>query len=235
MRTDKPNIVGNTRKIKHGESNFTQGSDFVWIRQQQEDHIRNEILSLMRANPKYQVIVPMHKTSIGTQGLNKELQDIVNPHGLHIKGTQYREGDKIIITQNDYELGVMNGELGIVCGVDTVSKKIALRMDSSPDMERSFPIEITDIMQLGYAITIHKAQGSEFERVIVPLHTSHKVMLNRNLLYTALTRAKEECVLMCTSGLLKFALNRRQEVRRTGVLEGLINEGIEVGAGEGTS
>lgn len=196
----------------------------------------------VRLAQKYdgQVIVPMHKTAVGTQSLNSAIQNAVNPlrPGMRILdygrfGTQFRIGDKVMNTKNDAELGVFNGDAGVISDI-----KLADRSEGTPNtIIVDIPITFEDtetgvwkeetrsisfggerISQLmhSYAITIHKSQGSEWEHVIIPLIKGHTIMLQRNLIYTAITRAKKMVWLIGTPDLiLKAARNLKANSRKT--------------------
>ena len=135
----------------------------------------------------WQVLVPMRRGSCGVKALNEALREIVNParHDAPILGG-FRVGDKVMVIKNNYQLEVFNGDIGIVSQVE----KGKLLIDFG-DREVIFPFELLDNLQLAYASTIHKAQGSEFRLVIMGLCGQHYMMLQRNLIYTGMTRAKE--------------------------------------------
>lgn len=150
----------------------------------------------------FQVLLPMHRGSCGVKKLNEELREIVNPadSAADISRNKnapsslagFRVGDKILVTKNNYHLDVFNGDLGIVKSIG----KGSLTVDFGDNFTVTFPFEHLDILTLAYASTIHKAQGSEFELVIMGLCSQHYVMLMRNLLYTGLTRARRKLVLV---------------------------------------
>lgn len=151
----------------------------------------------------WQVLAPMRRGSCGVTKLNEQLRELVNPArpGAPTLG-QYRLGDKVMVIKNHYGLGVFNGDLGIVKHVE----KNTLTVDFGDGVCVDFAVEDLDILTLAYASTIHKSQGSEFSIVIMPLVQQHYVMLQRNLLYTGMTRAKRRLVLVAEERSVKQAV-----------------------------
>jgi exodeoxyribonuclease V alpha subunit len=160
-----------------------------------------------------QVLSPMHKGEVGTENLNRRLQDRLNPgrSGLDRGRFSFRRGDRVMCVRNDYDRGVFNGELGRVTAVDPDQATLVVDFDGRPVAYEALDLEA---LTLAYAVTVHKSQGSEFPAVVVPLLTSHFVMLKRNLLYTALTRAKRLCVLVGSRAALDRAVRTTDERRR---------------------
>ena len=131
----------------------------------------------------------------------------------------YRAGDKVMQTKNDYEREVYNGDLGVIVGIDTKEERLTVRFD---EREVEYEDAHLDVLTLAYATSIHKSQGSEYPAVVVPILTSHFVMLSRNLVYTAVTRAKRLCVLVADPRAMKVALaETRREERLTRLAERL--------------
>ncbi len=169
-----------------------------------------------------QVLTPMHKGVIGTEALNALLQGTLNPDGQPFSagGRPWRVGDKILQTKNNYDAGVFNGDLGIIEGYDAKERQVRIRFD---ERDLTVPLEHLSECQLSYAISIHKSQGSEYPAVIIPVHTQHTVMLQRNLLYTAITRARRLVVLVGSKKALWIALhNTRQKERHSRLRERII-------------
>jgi len=158
----------------------------------------------------WQVLVPMRRGSCGVKALNEALREIVNPARADAPSLGgFRAGDKVMVIKNNYQLEVFNGDIGIVTQVE----KGKLLIDFG-DREVIFPFEFLDHLQLAYASTIHKAQGSEFRLVIMGLCSQHYMMLQRNLLYTGMTRAKEKLILVGDSRSVAMAIkNNRIEER----------------------
>ena len=200
-------------------------SDFFFIEKTSPEEIRDTIIGLVRDRlpARYgmdpvrdiQVLTPMNRHLLGTRILNQDLQAAVNPRNelkfeIERFGTTFRIGDKVIQTRNNYDKEVFNGDIGHVISIETDPMKIEVRFDSR--MVDYEPGEL-DELQLAYALTIHKSQGSEFPCVIIPLSTQHFVLLERSLLYTAITRAKKLVILVGDPKALSLAV-RKQENRR---------------------
>ncbi len=143
-----------------------------------------------------QVLTPMTRGSLGTHALNRMLQASLNPPGpgkaqLSVGEKVLRTGDRVIQRRNNYDLEVFNGDIGTVAGADTEALRCRVRFGSGPTArEVAYERDALSELELAYAVTIHKSQGSEFEAVVLPLLTQHYKMLARNLVYTGLTRAK---------------------------------------------
>ena len=200
-------------------------SDFFFIECPEPEEIRETIIGLVRDRlpAKYrfdplqhiQVLTPMNRHLLGTQSLNEALQSALNPPNelkfeIERFGVTFRVGDKVIQTHNNYDKEVFNGDIGHIVTIETDPMKVQVRYDQRiVDYE---PGEL-DELQLAYALTIHKSQGSEFPCVVIPLTTQHFVLLERSLLYTAITRAKRLVVLVGDPKALSLAV-RKQENRR---------------------
>ncbi|HEY6078304.1 MAG TPA: ATP-dependent RecD-like DNA helicase [Polyangiaceae bacterium] len=168
-----------------------------------------------------QVLTPMHRGPAGTTALNQLLQATLNPQGPSIEhhGQIFREGDKVLQLKNDYEREVFNGDVGFIERVSLEQRRLSVRFDGR---EVEYQDSDLDMLVLAYATSIHKSQGSEYPAVVIPLLTSHFVMLSRNLVYTAVTRGKQLCVLVADPRALKLALNEtRREERVTRLAERL--------------
>ncbi len=153
-----------------------------------------------------QVLSPMHKGTLGTESLNGELQQLLNPDGQVIKGGRFRVGDRVMQTRNNYDKEVFNGDIGRVRSYDTEWDEAVVAFEGR---DVTYHISEMDEMILAYAVTVHKAQGSEYPAVVVPLSTQHYVMLRRNLLYTAMTRGKRLVVLVGSQRALRMAVENR--------------------------
>ena len=167
-----------------------------------------------------QVLSPMNKSDLGVANLNLRLQAALNPPGPGKKeavrySVVYRTGDKIIQTRNNYQREVFNGDIGRVLGVDPVDQVLTAEFDG-----RAVEYDFADLdeLQLAYAVSIHKAQGSEYPAVIVPVHTQHFVMLQRNLLYTGITRGRKLVVLVGSRRAVRIAVQKADTTRRFSLL-----------------
>jgi exodeoxyribonuclease V alpha subunit len=183
--------------------------------------------------PKYlgrtceiQVLSPMTRGSLGTLNLNTMIQASANPMAagkpqLKVGERIFRVGDRVIHRRNNYELGVFNGDIGVIEHID--NEDLTCTVSFFPD-QRKVRYQRDDIMELdlAYAITIHKSQGSEFEAVIIPVLTQHFKMLFRNLIYTGLTRARKFAVLVGTRKALAMAVKNQDTSLRQTALEELL-------------
>jgi exodeoxyribonuclease V alpha subunit len=167
------------------------------------------------ARDDIRVLTPMHRGPVGTFELNLRLQSRLNPSGpgLEVRRQTLRLGDKVMQTRNDYQREVFNGDLGSVVDVEPLAGTLKVEFDGRVV---EYAGEELQALTLAYATSIHKSQGSEYPAVVIPLLTSHFVMLSRNLVYTAVTRARRLCVLVADPRALKLALQQtRREERKT--------------------
>jgi exodeoxyribonuclease V alpha subunit len=182
-----------------------------------------------------QVITPMQRGDLGTWNLNQVLQQALNDDpgpALPRSGVKFRPGDKVMQIVNNYEKEVFNGDIGRIEILDVAKAKLVVRFD-----KRSVPYEAQELDQLvlSYAITIHKSQGSEYPVVIVPMHTQHYVMLQRNLLYTAITRSRKLVVLVGTEQAIGTAVRRADTRKRVTTLRERLTDGNSAANAEGTN
>ena len=162
-----------------------------------------------------QVLSPMHRQECGTDNLNKLLQEALNPKSPHkpeFKNSvqTFRLGDKVMQTKNNYQKHVFNGDIGFIVQMEPEKASVKFADDFIVDYTRSELIEL----QLAYAMSVHKSQGSEYPIIILPLVESHYIMLQRNLLYTAVTRAKQRVILLGSRAALNTAVENDRTKRR---------------------
>jgi exodeoxyribonuclease V alpha subunit len=168
----------------------------------------------------FQVLAPQHKGTVGVGALNELVRELVNPASenkdelKYGRDTVYRLGDKVLVTKNNYTLGVFNGDMGIVKGV--AHNGLNIDIDG---WEIFFPMDALNILTHAYAMTIHKSQGSEFKWAIVVCHTQQYYMLQRNLLYTGITRAKNRLVLLTNERAMKRAVGNDKQAERLSLLK----------------
>lgn len=157
-----------------------------------------------------QILTPMHNGLLGTQALNRHLQALLNPDGPTLQRGErlYRTGDRVLQVRNNYELDIFNGDIGRV--VDTTGQTLVVDFaEGGAGAEVLVTGEDLSDIELAYAISIHKSQGSEYPAVIILLHRSHRIMLRRNLLYTAITRARRFCCLIGEADAIDQAIGQR--------------------------
>jgi exodeoxyribonuclease V alpha subunit len=167
-----------------------------------------------------QVLAPMNKAAVGVQNLNQQLQAALNPAAPGAKevpryGTTFRVGDKVIQTRNNYTREVFNGDIGRVIGLDLIDQVLTAEFDDRP-VEYEFAD--LDELQLAYAISIHKSQGSEYPAVVIPVHTTHFIMLQRNLLYTGITRGKKLVAVVGSRKAVQIAVRKADTAHRFSLL-----------------
>lgn len=178
------------------------------------------------ARKEVQVLTPLHRGRLGTVALNEMLQNLLNPPAPEEdsnRESRFRVGDKVMQTRNNYEKEVFNGDVGEITHEDGLSGKLSLSLEEAEGprtviYERGEQSELA----LAYALSIHKSQGSEYPAVVLLAYREHAVLLSRNLIYTAVTRARQVCVLVCEPGALRMALaETRKESRHTALAERL--------------
>ncbi len=167
-----------------------------------------------------QVLTPMHRGVLGARNLNQILQAHLNPprNGapeVERFGYTYRAGDKVLQTQNDYNKDVFNGDLGIVSKVDLGESEMSVDFDGRLT---TYDLGELDEVMPAYAMSIHKSPGSEFPALVIPVHTQHYMMLQRNLLYTGITRGKRLVVLVGMPKAVAIAVNRADAIQRCSAL-----------------
>jgi exodeoxyribonuclease V alpha subunit len=159
-----------------------------------------------------QILTPMRMGPLGTGELNRVLQEKLNPNGAPLfDGSRLRLGDKVMQSSNNYDLDVYNGDVGRITGFNSETREVSVLFGRRPV---HYPLENLDELELAYALTIHKSQGSEYPAVVVLLHTSHYIMLKRNLLYTAVTRGKKLVLLIGAKRAVYRAINTSTETER---------------------
>ena len=165
-----------------------------------------------------QVLTPMQRGIVGAANLNLALQEALNPSGpsLNRGGYTYRQGDRVMQIRNNYDKDVFNGDSGYIREVDTEDRTLTVDFDG-----KTVEYDVTELdeLTLAYATTIHKAQGSEYPIVVMPLLMTHFVMLQRNLIYTGITRAKKICVLIGATKALAYAIRNMAVLKRNTMLK----------------
>jgi exodeoxyribonuclease V alpha subunit len=248
-------IVVNAHRINRGEKVplDNQSKDFFFLKRYDADKIINVTLQLIKQKlPKYvdageydiQVLTPMRKGLLGVERLNQILQMYLNPpdktkHEKEHKDTVFREGDKVMQTKNNYQMeweirtkyglcidkgtGIFNGDMGIIEEINAFAETMTISFDEGKIVEYSF--KNLDELELAYAVTIHKSQGSEYPAVVIPLLNGPKMLMNRNLLYTAVTRAKKCVTIVGDEATFDMMVENNSEQKRySGLCDRLIKE-----------
>lgn len=223
-------IIMNAHKINAGQMpDISNGknTDFFFIAQEDPDEAVKKIVELVQKNlPRYyqtpasqiQVLTPMQRGVVDATNLNMALQEALNPQGegLRRSGFVYRPNDKVMQIKNNYDKEVFNGDIGIIESVDLQDRTLLVNFDN-----RSIEYDATELDELvhAYATTIHKAQGSEYPIVVMPVLMNHFVMLQRNLVYTGITRAKKILVMVGTKKALAYAVRNVTVTKRNTLLK----------------
>ena len=235
-------IIMNAHRINHGQMpDLSNGkhTDFFFMEREAPEEAASAIVELVRTKlPKYyripsaeiQVLTPMQRGAVGASNLNQLLQESVNPgqDGLRRGGYVFRARDKVMQIRNNYEKEVFNGDIGTVDRVDLEDRTLTVRFD---DRFVEYDATELDELVLAYATTIHKAQGSEYPVVVMPILMTHYVMLQRNLIYTGITRAKKGLVLVGTKKAIAHAVRTVTVTRRNTKL----SERLQQECGKGTA
>lgn len=249
-QAEESDIVVNAHKINRGEAVVldNKSRDFFFLKRQDPNMIISNVITLVQQKmPKYvnarpydiQVLTPMRKGLLGVERLNRILQEYLNPPAKDKKEKEYgerlfREGDKVMQIKNNYQLewevttrygmtvdkglGIFNGDMGIIGEINTYEETVTVEFDEKRKVK--YPFTLLDELELAYAITIHKAQGSEYPAVVIPLLQGPRQLYNRNLLYTAVTRAKK-CVTLVGSDTVfqEMIRNTQEQDRNTSLAE----------------
>jgi len=164
------------------------------------------------------VLSPMQRGLLGCRNLNVALQENLNPEGPSVQryGWNFRIGDKVMQTVNNYDKDVFNGDIGRIVKLDDIDQELTVQFD---DRRVTYEFNELDEIMLSYATTVHKSQGSEYPVVVMPIHSQHYVLLQRNLLYTAITRGRKLVVLVGTQKAVAIAVRRMDSRRRVTLLK----------------
>lgn len=230
-------IIQSAHRVNRGDmpERGEKGGDFFFIEEEDPERLVERVKNIVTEripaafglDPKkdVQVLCPMRQSNTGTVAMNRMLQQLVNPSpavSTEQMGIRFGVGDKVMQTANDYDKLVFNGDTGLVSGIDIEDKKLSVVFDG-----RAVEYDFTELYQLvlSYAMTIHKSQGSQFPAVIIPITTQHFMMLQRNLLYTAITRASKLCVVIGQSKAVAMAVKNDKALDRVTRLHELLRNG----------
>jgi exodeoxyribonuclease V alpha subunit len=213
-------IIVNAHRVNRGEfpqlkPQQGQRPDFYYIEKNTPEECIKRLPGAFQLSPldDIQVMTPMHRGTVGVANLNAELQALLNPEGKVIArgGRLFRTNDKVMQIRNNYEKEVFNGDIGRLVGIDLEEQRVQAKFE-----DRVIDYELSDLddLVLAYAISIHKSQGAEYPAVVVPLLSQHYIMLQRNLLYTAITRAKRLVVLVGSKSAIAMAVRNNKVQNR---------------------
>ena len=233
-QAQKSRIVMNAHTINQGrfpDTSNGRDTDFFFMREDDPERAAETIVRLVkerlprayRESPdRIQVLTPMQRGVVGAANLNLLLQQALNPSGpsLNRGGYTYRQGDRVMQQRNNYDKDVFNGDLGYIREVDTEERTLKVDFDGK---WVEYDVTELDELTLAYATTIHKAQGSEYPIVVMPILMTHFVMLQRNLIYTGITRAKKICVLLGAAKALAYAVRNVSVLKRNTRLKERLN------------
>ncbi len=232
-------IVINAHRINKGEFplSFAEGAqrDYVFIKEDNAELVATHLQEIFAKKlarlgiPAHEaiVLVPMNRGSVGTHTLNQHLQTILNPQDQPVvvrNGTTFKLGDRVMQIRNNYDKFVFNGDIGTITAIDNAEQKLMIRFYDKP-VEYEFS-DLDEIV-LAYAVTIHKSQGSEFPAVIIPIFMQHFTLLQRNLIYTAITRAKKLCIFIGQSKAIGMAIRNNKGIKRTTFLQEFLTTDLE--------
>lgn len=236
-QAQKSRIVMNAHTINQGrfpDTSNGRDTDFFFMREDDPERAAETIVRLVkerlprayRESPdRIQVLTPMQRGVVGAANLNLLLQQALNPSGpsLGRGGYTYRQGDRVMQLRNNYDKDVFNGDLGYIREVDTEDRMLTVDFDGK---KVEYDVTELDELTLAYATTIHKAQGSEYLIVVMPVLMTHFVMLQRNLIYTGITRAKKICVLIGAMKALAYAVRNMSVLKRNTSLRERLNPSL---------
>lgn len=231
FRQDKGSlIIDNAHKINQGQmpqfTNDSQGDFFLFPAKDAEtaadwvgDLVSNRIPQNFKVHPAedIQVLTPIYRGPAGVDALNIRLQGLLNPPSddkveQKLFGRIFRVGDKVMQIRNNYDKNVFNGDIGFIVKINRIEQSIVVMVDHV--LEVRYDFSEADELVLAYAVSVHKSQGSEFPVIVMPVLTQHYIMLQRNLIYTGVTRAKKICVIVGNSKALRIAINNDQVSQR---------------------
>ncbi|MFA5306808.1 MAG: ATP-dependent RecD-like DNA helicase [Candidatus Babeliales bacterium] len=234
-------IIVNAHRVNRGEfpQSYVPGSkkDFVYLKEDTPENIFPVLRKLYEqqlpqaniAPADSIVLVPMNRGIVGTQRLNQELQMILNPTENPAKqasqfGTIYKVSDRVMQIRNNYDKFVFNGDIGTITDINTVDHELTVTFG-----DRNLTYDFTELneLTLSYAVSIHKSQGSEFACVIIPIFMQHFILLQRNLIYTAITRAKKLCILIGQSKAIAMGIRNDKGTKRLTFLKEFLTTDLE--------
>jgi exodeoxyribonuclease V alpha subunit len=242
-QAESSDIVQNAHRVNAGEDIKVSGgtSDFQFVRMPDEAKAAQLIVQmsakLKERDANFQVLSPKYDGTLGVNNLNNLVREALNPPGVGkkeavIDGQRYREGDRLMFVKNDYERGVYNGDMGKLTQIerDDFILRVHGAGEGGVDLVVAIPKEEVSMrLRLAYAITVHKCQGSEFETIVLPMVKAHGRMLQRNLFYTAITRARKKVWVIGEISAVSKAVANDQVVQRGTALARAVTEAVRDG------
>jgi len=246
-------IIRTAHSILAGEeidTSYRQSSEFVFLEFHKDDVVEEvrRLTALMKdKGSNFQVIAPMYEGDLGVNNLNRKLREVLNPFFISGKATRLKhgacdlyEGDRVMVVKNDYDRMVFNGDVGKVQRISTRDDEVEVRVFDWFDHEAPVPRyvdkvftfkveEARNVLRVAYACTTHKVQGQEFDYVILPMTMQYGIMLYRNLVYTAVTRAKKKVFIFGESRAFKFSVQNDRETVRNSSLADLVTSEVRNG------
>jgi exodeoxyribonuclease V alpha subunit len=229
---DTSGIVPAAHAIHEGRVPESDGRDFLIIPERTDADAADRVVafaeSLYRRGQNFQVLSPRHGGDIGVTSLNERIRAALNPSApglseMRIGRNTLREGDRVMVTRNDYELSIYNGDIGKIKGISRTSKEVAVKIFNPGGIPREVRIPFKNvgrILRLAYAQTVHKAQGSEYDIIVIPMVPSLGRQLQRNLFYTAITRAKRKVLIVgYASAVARAVVNDRVDRRNSNIVQ----------------
>jgi len=226
---EQSDIVIAAHAIHRGEVpklSSEKGSDFVLMEILSEDDILEAIVKMagrfFEARKNFQVLSPRHSGTLGVTNLNQRLRAVLNPKSsslgeMRVGTDVLREDDRVMVVKNNYDFGIFNGDVGKVARIDRKASEVEIKLHGPPVVHVRLPFKDAAMyLRLAYTMTVHKSQGQEYDLIILPVVKSFGTQLQRNLFYTAITRAKEQVILVGSrEAVARAVFNNREDVRNT--------------------
>jgi exodeoxyribonuclease V alpha subunit len=227
-QAQQSSIIVNAHKINNGvvpsfKPSDGELDDFFFIYREEPEEVLELILELVKDRipnrfgfdpiDDIQVLTPMHKGTVGAGNLNAQLQDVLNPSENAVTrwGRSFRVRDKVMQIKNNYDKEVFNGDIGRITGIDEEAQELTISFDGR---EVDYDFADLDEVVLAYAVSVHKSQGSQYPVVVIPVHTQHYMLLQRNLIYTGITRGRKLVVMVGTKKALAIAVKNNKTQKR---------------------